>query len=34
VECSVGSNGLHPLHSWFSCHGVASWDDDSEVLGS
>jgi len=24
----------HPLHPWFICHSLASWDGDSEVLGS
>ena len=24
----------HPLHLWFICHGLVSWDGDSEVLRS
>ena len=24
----------HPLHLWLICHGLASWNSDSEVLGS
>ena len=34
-RCSaVHSNWPHPLYPKFICHGLASWDDGSEIKGS